>query len=399
MTSVESQKTIGAVDPESLSPELRPERLPILGPNPLVSVLIANHNYGQYLGESIRSILRQTYQNFEVIVCDDGSTDSSRDIARSFATADNRVRLLTKSNGGQASAMNAAFADSRGEIICLLDSDDAFEPEKLELMVRVFYGEMQTGLVVHPMVVVDDAGVEIQRLPFIGTFEQGWLAPRVMRRGGRWRFMPTSCVAFRRELGRFCMPIPERTFRTCADAFIFTLLPLVTHVGYVDDVLCRYRIHGANVVGARSVDSHTVGSNLNSLIHTLDAVNERLKELGIPVQLEADRNVYIRLESYKLSLLQGKALAELLPSYWHLAAAIAADDLLRRRHKLALLVVNAIAILVPTRLRAWLLTRVSAPNKAKYRMQKLLAALRRISRRRFSRCWGQEQAVSGIAPE
>jgi glycosyltransferase involved in cell wall biosynthesis len=383
----------------STSVELQPEALPEIGPSPLVSVLIANYNYGRYLGECVRSVLRQTYGNFEVIVCDDGSTDSSREIMMEFTTADSRVKLIAKSNGGQASAMNSAFAMSRGNIICLLDSDDTFTPEKIERIVDAFRLRPQTGLIVHPMVVIDDDGVEIQQLPFIGTFEQGWLAARIMRRGGRWRFMPSSCVAFRRELERFCMPIPEPTFRTCADSFIFTLLPLVTHVGYVEDVLCRYRIHGSNVVGTRTIDSKSVGNNLNSLLYTLEAVNARLRELAIPVQLDPDRNIYIRLEAYKLTLLEGRSIRALRQPYRHLARAVIADDLLRSRHKIALLAATGLATLLPVRLRPWLLTRVSAPSRTKFLVQKLLSAVRQFGRRVLDRNWSGERAAEKVAPE
>ena len=383
----------------STTVELQPEALPEIGPNPLVSVLIANYNYGRYLGECIRSVLRQTYCNFEVIVCDDGSTDSSREIMSQFTSADQRVKLIAKSNGGQASAMNSAFAMSRGGIICLLDSDDTFTPEKIQRIVDAFRLHPQTGLIVHPMVVVDNDGAEIQQLPFIGTFEQGWLAARIMRRGGRWRFMPSSCVAFRRELERFCMPIPERTFRTCADSFIFTLLPLVTHVGFVEDVLCRYRIHGSNVVGTRTIDSKSVGNNLNSLLYTLEAVNARLRELAIPVQLDPDRNIYIRLESYKLTLLDGHSLRTLREPFRQLVRAVLADDLLRTRHKIALLAATGLATLMPVRLRPWLLTRVSAPSKTKFLVQKILSTGRQIGRRILDRNWSGQRAAEKVAPE
>jgi len=173
----------------------------------------------------------------------------------------------------------------------------------------------------------------------------------------------------------------------------------VTRVGYVEDVLCRYRIHGSNVVGTRSVDRKSVGNNLNSLVHTLEAVNERLGELGIPVQLDAEKNVYIRLESYKLSLLRGDSLGHVHNAYVRLARAIIADDLLRVRHKIAFLLVNGIGMLTPVSLRPWLLTRVSGPSKLKYWMQKLVSAIKRSDRKVFERNWNGERAVNRIAPE
>src|SRR5688572_7501809 len=96
---------------------------------PLVSILINNYNYGRFLRQAIDSALSQTYGNIEVVVVDDGSTDESREIVVNYGE---RVRPVLKDNGGQASAFNAGFAASRGELIALLDSDDLFVAEKIE---------------------------------------------------------------------------------------------------------------------------------------------------------------------------------------------------------------------------------------------------------------------------
>jgi glycosyltransferase involved in cell wall biosynthesis len=108
-------------------------------PEPLVSILINNYNYGRYLGDAIESALNQTYRHAEVIVVDDGSTDDSRDVIASFGS---RVISVLKANGGQGSAFNAGFAASRGNIICFLDSDDWFLSEKTAEVVAAFaHGE------------------------------------------------------------------------------------------------------------------------------------------------------------------------------------------------------------------------------------------------------------------
>ena len=96
--------------------------------SPLVSILINNYNYAQYLSQAIDSALGQTYINTEVIVVDDGSTDNSREVINGYG---NQIIPVFKKNGGQASAINAGFAASKGEIICLLDADDIFLPGKV----------------------------------------------------------------------------------------------------------------------------------------------------------------------------------------------------------------------------------------------------------------------------
>src|SRR5919199_656326 len=100
---------------------------------PLVSVLITNYNYEHYLKQAIDSALNQTYPHMEIIVVDDGSTDNSKQVIASYK---DKIISVFKENGGQASAMNAGFAISQGEIICSLDADDVWLPTKVEQVVQ-----------------------------------------------------------------------------------------------------------------------------------------------------------------------------------------------------------------------------------------------------------------------
>ncbi|MBN1874039.1 MAG: glycosyltransferase family 2 protein, partial [Anaerolineae bacterium] len=102
---------------------------------PLVSILINNYNYAEFLSAAIDSGLAQTYPNVEVVVVDDGSTDNSREVIAGYK---NRIIAVLKENGGQASAFNAGVAASRGDIVCFLDSDDIFLPEKITEIVTAF---------------------------------------------------------------------------------------------------------------------------------------------------------------------------------------------------------------------------------------------------------------------
>lgn len=100
-----------------------------------ISVLINNYNYAGYLPACIDSAVSQDYRNLEVVVVDDGSTDGSRGIIAGYG---DRIVAVLKDNGGQASSFNAGFAASTGDIVCLLDADDAFLPGKLTAIAQIY---------------------------------------------------------------------------------------------------------------------------------------------------------------------------------------------------------------------------------------------------------------------
>lgn len=117
---------------------------PVEGSDPLVSVVIAVRNGEQFLGAAIESALAQTWTHREIIVVDGESSDRSRDIARSYA----QVRLLPQSSRGFAGAWNEGILASHGSLIAILDSDDLWEPRKIELQVRALAQHPQCGYAV-----------------------------------------------------------------------------------------------------------------------------------------------------------------------------------------------------------------------------------------------------------
>ena len=100
---------------------------------PLTSVVIPAYNAEPFLERTLRSALRQTHSNLEVIVVDDGSTDKTRVIAEAAAATDDRVRILSVPNGGVAKARNIGIGEANGEFVAFLDADDLWHPTKIEL--------------------------------------------------------------------------------------------------------------------------------------------------------------------------------------------------------------------------------------------------------------------------
>jgi glycosyltransferase involved in cell wall biosynthesis len=109
------------------------------GTDPLVSVVIPTYNGEQYIGETIGSVLGQTFESWELVVYDDGSTDATVEVAREKVGLDPRVTVIAGSNGGVAQARNAGFAltDQRTSYVIFLDHDDVWNPEMLQTLVGV----------------------------------------------------------------------------------------------------------------------------------------------------------------------------------------------------------------------------------------------------------------------
>jgi glycosyltransferase involved in cell wall biosynthesis len=102
---------------------------------PLVSILIPCYNAERFLAETLKSALAQTWENIEVIVVDDGSSDNSLAVAKSFESP--VVKVISQENQGQSASENRALAEAQGDFITYLDADDLLSPDKTELQVRV----------------------------------------------------------------------------------------------------------------------------------------------------------------------------------------------------------------------------------------------------------------------
>ncbi|MBE5851377.1 MAG: glycosyltransferase family 2 protein [Lachnospiraceae bacterium] len=107
----------------------------------LISVIVPIYNIKEYLGRCIDSILAQTYQNIEVLMIDDGSTDGTSELVNKYVLKDSRIRVFHKANGGSSSARNLALREARGQYFSFIDSDDYIEPDMMEKL----YQAIQTS--------------------------------------------------------------------------------------------------------------------------------------------------------------------------------------------------------------------------------------------------------------
>ena len=116
--------------------------------NNLVSILIPVFNAGNWLEATLRSVLAQTWKNTEIFVVDDGSTDNSLEIARSFVSE--KIQVISQQNKGAAAARNVAFATSKGDHIQYLDADDLLAPAKIERQMLRLQNESENTVATGP---------------------------------------------------------------------------------------------------------------------------------------------------------------------------------------------------------------------------------------------------------
>ena len=98
-----------------------------------VSIITPSYNSERYISETIDSVINQTYENWEMLIIDDSSTDNSINIISDYCSSENRIKLIKlEENGGAAVARNRGIKEAEGRFIAFLDSDDLWHPEKLE---------------------------------------------------------------------------------------------------------------------------------------------------------------------------------------------------------------------------------------------------------------------------
>jgi glycosyltransferase involved in cell wall biosynthesis len=243
---------------------LEPRALSVLPINPLVSILVGNYNYANYIGQTIESVRDQSYQNWELVICDDGSTDESVPLIEKYAQRDPRIRLLRKPNGGHTSALNAAFSKCRGDIVCLLDSDDLYLPAKLASLIAAFAANPETGFMIHRVVRVNDRRQKQGVWPLSDSLPDGWVGPGLLRTGGVLSYAPpTSGIGLRREIAEILFPLSiAPPLHMCPDQVIVRLAPLITRVKRIPETLAEYRLHAANTYSRQQVTKQSVTREL-----------------------------------------------------------------------------------------------------------------------------------------
>lgn len=148
---------------------------------PLVSVIIPTYNYGHFIGQTLESVLCQTYQNWECVVVDDASTDDTSGVVNRYAAADARIKYLRQKNQLQAVAKNTGIEHSTGKYLQFLDADDLLEARKIERHVKYLEQHSEVDIVYGSMRYFN-SDTPSERLYSMAAQDRPWM-PEVSGRG------------------------------------------------------------------------------------------------------------------------------------------------------------------------------------------------------------------------
>jgi alpha-1,3-rhamnosyltransferase len=276
---------------------------------PLVSVVVPTYNYGRYVGETIQSILGQSYPNLQIIVINDGSTDDTLDVLQSF-TEDGRLIVHTQPNQGCTNATNNGFKLAQGNYFAVCGSDDVWNRHHIRLLVdglqrhtgaglafdnaEYFYNDSASSSCALVVPQTISRGFNDQIVPLRDVFERNWI---------------TACsFLVRREVldkvGSF-----DPTLYMTGDLHLMYRIAAYYPICFIDYVGARIRIHGQNM----SVVKRHYEFGVKSLEDIQKNYPEVLQKIGKRIFTRKLGRKYYRLGRYYEQLGQ---LANARDAYW-----------------------------------------------------------------------------------
>lgn len=224
-------------------------------PSPRISVALSVYNGERFLPAAVESVLAQTFADFELLILDDGSRDSTPDLVMSYAARDSRIRPIIRENRGLVASLNQLLAEARAPLVARMDADDICAPERFAQQLAFLDAHPEVGVLgtwtedidetggVHPVAAPDHP---VTHEDFLVAVEQG---------------LPLLChpaVMYRRDIvlsvGGY-----HAAFRHCEDLDLWLRLATVTRIANLPERLLRYR-HYEDQVSSRHATEQQIGA-------------------------------------------------------------------------------------------------------------------------------------------
>lgn len=270
-----------------------------------MSVLVDAHNHEHFIRKAINSTLEQDFPELdrEILVIDDGSTDHTREIVRTFQPW---VHLYPKDNGGQASAFNLGIPKCRGDIIAFLDGDDWWEPYKLRAVVHELDMHPEIGTIGHGIYEANENGRQLREITpnevsesHLSSTTEG-LAFLPLR-----TFLGTSRLTIRKRIASRALPLPL-DLRIEADEFLSTVTTAMGGSRILKEPLANYRMHSRNLFQFSQFDPQRLKTKYDALTTIANELPPRLLPLAIPSNVVRILTEANRLDAQRIRLSLGQ---------------------------------------------------------------------------------------------
>ncbi len=254
---------------------------------PRLSIIIPSYNYGKYLSEAIESILNQDYDDYEVILVDDCSTDNSPQISEYYAKQYPQIHYIRHSvNKGGFEAVATAFKESRGDFIHYFSADDKYLPGFLSKIMAFFDTHPEAGVICTDLAYFQDGTdhLEIKRLlagQNTPAFFQKEQTIPLFRDTNFW-VTGASCIAKRAILEKYGPLVPE--LENLSDWYLFHTIALSEGVGYIPEALTSMRVHKDSLTSQVKQNKKRRRATFHHLLHELlkdDMLRQRYMEAGL----------------------------------------------------------------------------------------------------------------------
>lgn len=211
---------------------------------PKVDVIIPAYNAAKYLAAALASVEAQTFEDWRIVLIDDGSTDNTAEVAAPFMERlEQRFTYIRQENQGLPAARNTAIRNSSSEYMALLDSDDIWLPNRLAESLRYLESHPRVGVSHSSVAFVDETGEILKTFDTPQKHGEGMVAPYIYMRKLQ---LPCPTVTFRRscieKVGLF-----DETMRATEDRDLWFRIALHFEVGFIPKVLAHYRVSAASM--------------------------------------------------------------------------------------------------------------------------------------------------------
>jgi glycosyltransferase involved in cell wall biosynthesis len=217
-----------------------------------VSIIIPSYNCEKYLPVALESALQQTYQDFEIVIVDDGSRDTTRQIVDKYSKdSPDKIRYIYQDNQGLAVARNTGIKAAKGQLIALLDADDVWLPDRLQEGIRIMESDQNIGLVHANITRISEEGEIIGTPKRQKQFLTGSIFEHIFLRKAD---IPCPTVLFRKECcNRVGLFDPNLARLGCEDRDLWLRIAQKYKIVYVDKVLALYRMRSGSMSDNRQI--------------------------------------------------------------------------------------------------------------------------------------------------